>query len=49
MNTNMKENNRNELDLSEMEQVSAGILPILLGVGTIALGGALIYVYKKVL
>ena len=49
MNTDMKENNRNELDLSEMEQVSAGILPILLGVGTIALGGALIYVYKKVL
>ena len=54
MNTTMKENTMNEtglneLNLSEMEQVNGGILPILLGVGTLALGGAIIYVYKKVL
>ena len=30
MNTNMKENNMNELNFSEMEQANGGILPILL-------------------
>ena len=49
MNTNMKENNMkenkmNELDLNELEQVSGGILPILLGLGTLAIGGLLIAV-----
>ena len=44
MNTNMKKNNRKELTLDELEQVNGGILPILLGVGTIALGGLLIAV-----
>ncbi len=34
--------NRKELTLDEMEQVNGGILPILLGVGTLAVGGALI-------
>ena len=52
MNTNMKENNKKEgnvteLNLDELEQVSGGILAIALGIGTLALGGALVYVYKK--
>lgn len=44
MNTNMKENDMNELSLSELEQASGGILPIVLGLGTIAIGGLLIAV-----
>ncbi len=40
----MKENTVNELNLNELEQASGGILPILLGLGTIALGGVLIAV-----
>ena len=47
MNTNMKENSMKELELNELEQVNGGILPILIGVGTLALGGALVFVYKK--
>ena len=47
MNTNMKENSMKELGLNELEQVNGGILPILIGVGTLALGGALVFVYKK--
>jgi len=55
MNTNMKDNNKNELstsemnelNLSEMEKVSGGILPLALAFGTIALGGVLLYVFKK--
>ena len=42
MKTNMKENDMNELSLNELEQASGGILPILLGLGTLALGGVLI-------
>lgn len=30
MDTNMKENNTNELSVEEMEQVSGGILPLVL-------------------
>ena len=44
MNTNKKENNMNELNISEMEQANGGILPILLGLGTLALGGVIIAV-----
>ena len=47
MDTNMKENSLNgtdELKLSELEQVSGGILPIVLGLGTLAIGGLLIAV-----
>ena len=44
MDTNMKENSMNELNISEMEQASGGILPILLGLGTLALGGVIIAV-----
>ena len=44
MKTNMKEIDMNELNLNEMEQASGGILPILLGVGTLALGGLIIAV-----
>ena len=44
MNTMTKENSRKELTIDEQEQVNGGILPILLGVGTIALGGLLIAV-----
>ena len=47
MNTNMKENSMKERELNELEQVNGGILPILIGVGTLALGGALVFVYKK--
>ena len=36
--------NKNEVNISEMEQVSGGILPILLGLGTLALGGVIIAV-----
>ena len=43
MNT-MKENTVSELNLNELEQAKGGILPILLGLGTIALGGVLIAV-----
>ena len=39
MNTMMKANEMNELTLNELEQASGGILPIRLGVGTLALGG----------
>ena len=38
MDTNMKEISMNELSISEMEQASGGILPILIGLGTLALG-----------
>ena len=44
MNTMMKANEMNELTLNELEQASGGILPILLGVGTLALGGLIIAV-----
>ena len=44
MKTNMKENNMNELNLNELEQASGGILPILIGLGTLALGGVIIAV-----
>ena len=44
MNTIMKDNNAEELNLNEIEQASGGILPILLGLGTIALGGVIIAV-----
>ena len=44
MDANMKENSMNELNQSEMEQASGGILPILLGLGTLALGGVIIAV-----
>ncbi len=44
MNSMMKENNMKELNMDELEQVNGGILPILLGVGTLALGGVLIAV-----
>ena len=47
MDTNMKENNTNELSVEEMEQVSGGILPLVLAYGTIALGGLMFYLYKK--
>ena len=40
MNTNMK-----ELNINEMEQANGGIIPILLGFGTIAVGGALFSVF----
>ena len=46
MDTNMKENNTNELSIEEMEQVSGGILPLVLAYGTIALGGLMFYLYK---
>ena len=38
--------NRKELTLDEMEQVNSGVLPILLGLGTIALGGGMIALFK---
>ena len=44
MDTNMKEISINELNQNEMEQASGGILPILLGLGTLALGGVIIAV-----
>ncbi len=44
MNTNMKENTMNELDLNEMGLASGGILPILIGLGTFAIGGVIIAV-----
>ena len=44
MNTNMKENTMNELDLNEMGLASGGILPILIGLGTLAIGGVIIAV-----
>lgn len=44
MNTVMKDNALNELNLNEMEQASAGILPILIGLGTLAIGGVIIAV-----
>ena len=50
MNTNIKENvmnEMNELNLNELEQVSAGILPILLGLGTLAIGGLMIAFYPR--
>ena len=47
MNTNMKENNSNELSLDELEQASGGILPIALGLGTLAIGGLLIWLYPR--
>ena len=47
VNTNLKENNKTELSINEMEAVSGGILPLALAYGTIALGGLLIYLYKK--
>ena len=47
MNNNMKENNMNELNISEMEQANGGILPILLGLGTLALGGVIIAVMPE--
>ncbi|MBR4458733.1 MAG: class IIb bacteriocin, lactobin A/cerein 7B family [Clostridia bacterium] len=43
MNT-MNVNNMKELNLNEMEQASGGILPILLGLGTLAIGGVIIAV-----
>ena len=46
MKTNMKANKINELNLSEMDQAKGGILPILLGVGTLALGDVIIAVMK---
>ena len=42
--TDMKEFNMNEVNLSEMQQASGGILPIVLGVGTLMIGGVLIAV-----
>ena len=42
MNTNMNENNMEELNLNDLEQVNGGILPLLLGYGTIAVGAAII-------
>ena len=42
MNTNMNQNSMKELSLNEMEHVSGGILPILLGLGTLAVGGVII-------
>lgn len=36
-----------ELNINEMEQVNGGILPILLGYGTIAAGAALLAVFYK--
>ena len=47
MDTNTKENNVNELSIDEMEQVSGGILPLVLAYGTVALGGLMLYLYKK--
>ena len=44
MTADMKENNMTELNLNEMAQASGGILPILLGLGTLALGGVIIAV-----
>ena len=38
--------NRKELTLDEMEQVNGGVLPILLGLGTIALGGGMIALFS---
>ncbi len=43
MNT-MNVNNMKELNLNEMEQASGGILPILIGLGTLAIGGVIIAV-----
>ncbi|MBQ6174399.1 MAG: hypothetical protein IJK28_07230 [Clostridia bacterium] len=43
MNT-MNVNNMKELNLNEMEQASGGILPILIGLGTLASGGVIIAV-----
>ncbi len=40
----MKENTLNEMNPEEMDQVNGGLLPILLGLGTIAIGGLLIAV-----
>ena len=42
MHTMMNANSKTELNLHDLEQVNGGILPILLGVGTLALGGVLI-------
>ncbi len=36
-----------ELNLNELEQASGGILAIAIEAGTLALGRALMYVYKK--
>ena len=36
--------NTMELNMNEMEQANGGILPILLGLGTLALGGLIIAV-----
>ena len=36
--------NMMELNMNEMEQANGGILPILLGLGTLALGGLIIAV-----
>ena len=44
MTADMKENNMTELNLNEMAQANGGILPILLGIGTLALGGVIIAV-----
>ena len=44
MNTMMKANDMKELNLNELEQASGGILPILIGLGTLALGGVIIAV-----
>ena len=44
MTADMKENNMTELNLNEMAQANGGILPILLGLGTLALGGVIIAV-----
>ena len=44
MTADMKENNMTKLNLNEMAQANGGILPILLGIGTLALGGVIIAV-----